>query len=189
MAEGDDKMSSEAMWGNIGFLLVAISHVAHPALDMFRYTSDADYWNVTTTTFGDGATNWWKLYNQIGQYGISLSVLSSPSPSSSPCSELPLRSTSCFGATPPCSSDPSSVPPSLVSPCGATTRLTNSVMLTTPATPMLAKLWTLSRVICSGKPLVSSPWVLPSWNPMKAGCRLNSWPSPRRPRRSGWKST
>merc|ERR1712062_823198 len=58
----------------------------------------------------------------------SVLVLSSPSPSSSPCSVLPLRSTSCFGATPPCSSDPSLVPPSLVSPCGATTRLTNSVI-------------------------------------------------------------
>jgi len=69
-AEGDDKMSSEAMWGNIGFLMVAISHVVHPALDMFRYTSGATYWDVTDTTFGAGATNWWKLYNQIGQYGM-----------------------------------------------------------------------------------------------------------------------
>merc|ERR1739844_36825 len=71
MAEGDDmKMSSEAMWGNIGFLMVAISHVAHPALDMFRYTSAETYWDVTDATFGAGATNWWKLYNQIGQYGM-----------------------------------------------------------------------------------------------------------------------
>merc|ERR1712203_1150663 len=76
---------------------------------------------------------------------------------------------SCFGATSPCSSDPSLVPPSLVSPCGATTRLTNSVILTLPSTPTLATLWKRSRVICSGWPLKSSPWVLPSWNPMKAG--------------------
>merc|ERR1711990_944193 len=70
MAEGDDKMmSSEAMWGNIGFLMVAISHVAYPALDMFRYTSAETYWDVTDTTFGASATNWWKLYNQIGMYG------------------------------------------------------------------------------------------------------------------------
>ena len=72
MAEGDEKMSSEAMWGNIGFLMVAISHVVHPALDMFRYTAGDNYWDVTDTTFGTVAdtTNWWKLYNQIGQYGM-----------------------------------------------------------------------------------------------------------------------
>merc|ERR1712060_767853 len=77
MAEGDDKMmSSEAMWGNIGFLMVAISHVAYPALDMFRYTSAETYWDVTDTTFGASATNWWKLYNQIGMYGaISIGSL------------------------------------------------------------------------------------------------------------------
>jgi len=70
MAEGDDmKMSSEAMWGNIGFLMVAISHVAYPALDLFRYQSATTYWDVTDATFGAGATNWWKLYNQIGMYG------------------------------------------------------------------------------------------------------------------------
>merc|ERR1712045_762240 len=28
------------------------------------------YWDVTDETFGAGATNWWKLYNQIGQYGM-----------------------------------------------------------------------------------------------------------------------
>merc|ERR1712113_172985 len=61
-----------AMWGNIGFLMVAISHVVHPALDMFRYTAGDTYWDVTDTTFGTVAdtTNWWKLYNQIGQYGM-----------------------------------------------------------------------------------------------------------------------
>merc|ERR1712037_792582 len=70
MAEGDDKMmSSEAMWGNIGFLMVAISHVAYPALDLFRYTNGESYWEVTDTDFGAGKTNWWKLYNQIGMYG------------------------------------------------------------------------------------------------------------------------
>merc|ERR1712241_528058 len=37
---------------------------------MFRYKSADDYWTVTDTTFGTGATNWWKLYNQIGQYGM-----------------------------------------------------------------------------------------------------------------------
>merc|ERR1712062_531797 len=62
-------MSSEAMWGNIGFLMVAISHVAYPALDLFRYQSAATYWDVSDATFGAGATNWWKLYNQIGMYG------------------------------------------------------------------------------------------------------------------------
>ena len=74
MAEGDDmKMSSEAMWGNIGFLMVAISHVVHPALDLFRYQSADDYWTVSDQTFGLGFSNWWKIYNLIGQYG-SLSI-------------------------------------------------------------------------------------------------------------------
>lgn len=60
MAEGDEgKMSSEAMWGNIGFLMVAISHVAHPSLELFRYASADDYWTVSDATFGAGATNWW----------------------------------------------------------------------------------------------------------------------------------
>ena len=71
MAEGDDmKMSSEAMWGNIGFLMVAISHVAYPALDLFRYQSADDYWTVSDQTFGLGFSNWWKIYNLIGQYGM-----------------------------------------------------------------------------------------------------------------------
>jgi len=52
-------MSHEAMWGNIGFLMVAISHVAHPSLELFRYASADDYWTVSDTTFGTGATNWW----------------------------------------------------------------------------------------------------------------------------------
>merc|ERR1711879_844042 len=52
--------------------------------------------------------------------------------------------------------------------------------LTPPPTLMLAPCRRPSRVICSGTLLRSSPWVLPSWNPMKAGCRLNSWPSPKR---------
>jgi len=68
VAEGDDKMASEAMWGNLAFLGVAVMHVVHPALEMFRYRSDADYYVLGDTAW-DG-TNWWSLYNMIAQYGL-----------------------------------------------------------------------------------------------------------------------
>merc|ERR1712244_86100 len=65
VAEGDDKMASEAMLGNLAFLGVAVMHVVHPALEMFRYRSDADYYVLGDTAW-DG-TNWWSLYNMIAQ--------------------------------------------------------------------------------------------------------------------------
>merc|ERR1711983_768050 len=67
VAEGDDKMASEAMWGNLAFLGVAVMHVVTPALEMFRYRSDDDYYLLGDTAF---STNWWSLYNMISQYGL-----------------------------------------------------------------------------------------------------------------------
>jgi len=60
VAEGDDKMASEAMWGNLGFLGVAVMHVVYPALEMFRYRGGS-YYLLGDTAF-DG-TNWWSMYN------------------------------------------------------------------------------------------------------------------------------
>ena len=70
MAEGDMKMSQEAMWGQATYLMVAISHTAHSALQLFRYRSADTYYVAGDTAFGTDATNWWSLYNMIGNYGM-----------------------------------------------------------------------------------------------------------------------
>merc|ERR550532_3310338 len=188
MAEGDDKMmSSEAMWGNIGFLMVAISHVAHPALDMFRYTSAATYWDVSDTTFGASATNWWKLYNQIAQYGtLSIGAILTIT-----------QLLSMFGIAAEVNVMLWGYATMLVGPLlGAAVSgiamwgYDQAYQLCDTDSSAYADACIIMSDI-EGDMLWHAvkepPWVLPSWNPMKAGCRLNSWPSLRRPRRCGWK--
>ena len=70
MDEYYDAMASVAMWGNIGFLMTAISHTIHPALQLFRYRSASDYYNLGEDVWGVDGINWWSLYNTIANYSL-----------------------------------------------------------------------------------------------------------------------
>jgi len=59
--KGDgDNWDSKVMEANITFLMTAFGIALGSGLQLFRYRSDADYYNVSS---GITSTNWWEMGN------------------------------------------------------------------------------------------------------------------------------